>query len=350
MTDIDKIIILLKNTTASGIMLYDMSGATISGYAGQGGSDYYPLTDYFSFSSVNISEDLPPLVASGTLTVNNGVEDLSIEDGLKHIRYASAYETGITIEDEIGATTFLDLLDTPTTYSGFENKHLTTTESGVVFTTPTFLELDDTPTTYSGGSRFPVIVNESETGLEFGLIPETAISGTYFVSYEGGRLLRGATGNRPDLVYVGPIAGLAFDAAKTESCYGSFKIPYSWHSNTEIELKINFMNDDAQTGVTSISWHLAFHAYQEGEFYSDKILTTLHIDADLPSDIAAGKFMIKDILIPYDDVDNPLSVGDTVTFQFYREGLDSNDDAVGDAILISLSFELQTGDLSQLAG
>jgi len=213
-----------------------------------------------------------------------------------------------------------------------------------------FLNLSDTPTTYSGYAGYPAVVNYEETDVVFGLIPETSISGTYFVNYEAGRLLQGGTGNRPDLVYVDPIAGLAFDASKVESCYGSFKIPYSWSSNTRPELKINFMNDDAQTGVKTCNWNLDFHSYTTGETHGSKTITTIHIDSALPSGAVAGTFIIDTLSIPYDDVNNPLSKGDTITFQFYRNGASAADDMKGDSILISLSFELKTGDRSQAEG
>lgn len=246
---------------------------------------------------------------------------------------------------------FLELDDTPTTYSGADSfLKIKSDESGIEFTHIDFIDLHDTPTTYSGAADLPLVCNLSETGIMFGLIPETAISGTYFVSYEAGRLLQGATGYRPDLVYFGPVAGLAFDAAKEESCYGSFKIPYAWYDETDIELKINFMNDNAQTGAKTVSWRLAFHAYQEGEYYSDKTPTILDIDTTLASDVAEGMYTVETLYIPPDDVNNPLSIGDMVTFQFYRDGLSGTDDAVGDMVLISLTFELKTGDISMLMG
>ena len=110
------------------------------------------------------------------------------------------------------------------------------------------------------------------------------------------------------------------------------------------------MNDEVQTGIKTCAFHLAYHSYAEGETYGSKTLTTLHIDTVLPNNAAIGTFLIETLIMPYDDVDNPLSTGDSVTFQFYREGLGPSDDMVGDAILISLSFELQTGDISQIAG
>jgi hypothetical protein len=295
--------VFAKNVTASGVQIPDLSGIYIEPYSER------DLREYFSLDDIDYSLDLREAIEAGLIVLNDGEKDLTTEESL-------------------------DISSVPTFYE----------------LTDTFVKLKDTPTTYSGAARFPTIVNAAETGLEFGLIPETAISGTYFVSYEGGRLLRGATGNRPDLVYIGPVAGLAFDHAKTESCYGSFKIPYSWHDNTNIELKINFMNDDAQTGVKTCAWHLAFHAYAAGETYGSKTLTTLHLDTALPNNAIAGTFLTETLVVPYNDVDNPLSTGDTVTFQFYRDGLSVNDDMFGDSILIYLSFELQTGDLSQLAG
>jgi len=54
-----------------------------------------------------------------------------------------------------GVETFLDLTDTPSTYSGTEDMYLQSTGSGTVWSTvagvESFLDLNDTPTTYSGG-------------------------------------------------------------------------------------------------------------------------------------------------------------------------------------------------------
>lgn len=127
MTEVERITIILKNTTASGVTMADLAGATVSGYG-----EYY-LTDYFSFATINTSEELPPLVASGILTVNDGVQDLFIEGGLKHIRYATAYETEVTFEDKIGAMSLLELSDTPSVYN--YGKFLQSTISGTVWTT-----------------------------------------------------------------------------------------------------------------------------------------------------------------------------------------------------------------------
>lgn len=217
----------------------------------------------------------------------------------------------------------------------------------------TYLALTDTETTYSGqAGRYPT-VSADETTLEFGtmewdptapLIPETAISGTYLINFECGRLLIGATGNKPDLVYNGPVAGLAFDATKVESCYGVFKIPYAWNTDSDVNVTINFMTDVAQTGTKICAWDIHYHTYANGELYSDKTTTESHVHATLPENVGAGTYLTATLQMTGDDVNNPMARGDMVAFQFFRAGDDTEHDTmIGDAVLLSLIFELQVG-------
>lgn len=219
----------------------------------------------------------------------------------------------------------------------------------------TFNSLLDTPVTYSGQvGKYPR-VNASGTGIEYDyiefdleapeapLIPDTAISGTYLVNFEGGRLLVGATGNKPDLVYDGPIGGLAFGAGKDEACYGSFKIPSSWNTDSDILFTINFMNDLAQTGVTNCSWKLDYHAYADGDIYSDKTTTTVNLNLAIENNALAGTFHSHTLIVDSDDINNTINRGDIVTFKFYRNGASASDTVIGDAVLIALMVEMQTG-------
>lgn len=241
-----------------------------------------------------------------------------------------------------------------------DNRYYTETEtntiSGVLqneIDTLTYLDLVDTETTYSGQSGKYAVVSADETKLEFStmewdpvespLIPETAISGTYLVNFEGGRLLIGATGNKPDLVYNGPIAGLAFDASKVESCYGIFKIPYAWNTESDISVTINFMTDTTQIGVKACSWRLEYHAYEVGEVYGNKTSTYVNIDTDLPSGAVEGTLLSHNLYMDSDDVNNPLARGDIIPFRFYREGTAVEDTMTGPAVLFNLVFELQVG-------
>jgi hypothetical protein len=174
------------------------------------------------------------------------------------------------------------------------------------------------------------------------LIPETGVSGTYLVNFEGGRLLVGSTGNKPDLVYLGPIAGLAFDAAKAESCYGIFKVPYAWNMESDVKLTINYMNDVAQTVSGVIDWHLHYHTYEYGEYYGGKTDTDINVHAEVPP-CAVGTFFTHELYMEYDDPYNPLQRGDVVAFRFYRDGFAVDDTFVGDSMLLALMFELQVG-------
>lgn len=219
----------------------------------------------------------------------------------------------------------------------------------------TYISLLDTPTTYSGSAGKYPRVKDDETGLEFDfiewvgddpespLIPDTAVSGTYYVNFEGGRLLVGATGNKPDLVYIGPIGGLAFASGKSESCYGSFKIPSSWNTDSSIKLTINFMNDLDQSGSTSCSWRLEYQSYAPGDTYTNKSSSTANITVDLLPNSVAGTFYTNTIIMLPDDINNPLEREDIVVFRLYRDGALLEDTMIGDAVLITLMIELQTG-------
>lgn len=217
----------------------------------------------------------------------------------------------------------------------------------------TYLNLIDTSTTYSGQAGKLATVNNEEDGLIFEyfewdaeeapLIPETAISGTYYVNFEGGRLLIGATGSKPALVYNGPVAGLAFNSSKTESCYGVLKIPYSWNTESNIKATINFMVDIDQIGTNTCSWRLDYHTYTDGELYGDKTTTTINVDTILPINVVAGTYLTKELYMVYNDVNNPVTRGDMVTFKFYRAGAVGADTMKGDSVLFTLVFELQTG-------
>ncbi len=72
----------------------------------------------------------------------------------------------------IGAT-FLDLADTPNTYSGQSlqvvrvNAGETALEFATLSVSTSFLALTDTPNSYTGQAGLVVTVNGAETGLEF---------------------------------------------------------------------------------------------------------------------------------------------------------------------------------------
>ena len=81
-------IIIAKNVTESVIFLEDL-GISIDG------SSEITLSDIFHISEIVVSEDLKTYVTSKSIVINDGVEDLPIEQGLKHISFETVYEDDI---------------------------------------------------------------------------------------------------------------------------------------------------------------------------------------------------------------------------------------------------------------
>lgn len=88
---------------------------------------------------------------------------------------------------------FLELTDTPNTYSGSAGRSVVVnpTETGLIFTTisggssgvSTFLSLTDTPSTYSGFGGHLALVKRNETGLEFS---DTIDANRFIITNSGG--------------------------------------------------------------------------------------------------------------------------------------------------------------------
>jgi hypothetical protein len=129
-----------------------------------------------------------------------------------------------------------------------------------------------------------------------------------------------------------------------EVVYGSFVIPPGLTGGTNIIVKIDFMNDEVQSGVTTCRWCVDYEIYAYLDLQSSKTTTTICVNHALPNNAAAGTFLVDETMtMLYNDADNPLVGGETVSFKFYREGADAADDMGGDAILISLTFLVSTG-------
>lgn len=91
-------IVIIKNNTQDIISIKDLSGATVP-VSGQ-----INLTDIFKFYEIASSLNLKTYVTSGDVTVNDGTEDLSIANGLKHLEIKSAYEAIIQNQEINGGT------------------------------------------------------------------------------------------------------------------------------------------------------------------------------------------------------------------------------------------------------
>ena len=200
-----------------------------------------------------------------------------------------------------------------------------------------FLDLTDTPTSYSGYGGAYVLVKSDETGLEF--VEPTSASGIEYVRFTAGSFLLGATATKPSTKYVGPVAGLAFDDTKDEVVYGSFSIPNEAKANSNIILKIYAMNDDAQTAIRTCKWCIDYHTYDEDDTYASKTTTTMCQSSTLSNNAPAGEVFITQISLNYSDANNPLSKA-FLSFKLYRDANDAADTLVGDAILTTATFKV----------
>jgi len=200
-----------------------------------------------------------------------------------------------------------------------------------------FLDLMDTPTSYSGYGGAYVLVKTDEMGLEF--VEPTTPSGIDYVRFTAGSFLLGARATRPNIRYAGPVAGLAFDDTKDEIVYGSFSIPSEIMSDSNIVLKIYAMNYGAQTAIRTCKWCLDYHTYDEDDTYTSKTTTTECQSATLSNNAPAGEVFITQIILNYNDANNPLNK-EFISFKLYRDANDATDTLVGDAVLTTVSFKI----------
>jgi len=109
-------VIIAKNVTQNDIEISDMYGTTIPS------SSQLTLTESLPYPIIENSQNLKTYVQDGDIVINDGVQDLSVNNGLKHLRISTYYETPRNI---------FDLDDVPE-HPG-ENKILSTSSDSLVW-------------------------------------------------------------------------------------------------------------------------------------------------------------------------------------------------------------------------
>jgi len=148
--------------------------------------------------------------------------------------------------------------------------------------------------------------------------------------------------NFPSNTVLGPLGALLFSPTTDESTYGSFIVPQEYKSNTNITLKIRYMNAAAQAGTNNCVWAVDYHSYVDGETYASKTTTTVSVTDALPNNAAAGMFQETEMTLSYNDANNPIVAGDTITFRFYRDANNGSDTMTGNAAFFVLIFNIET--------
>lgn len=245
---------------------------------------------------------------------------------------------------------FLDLVDTPITYSGHAGDFVAVKqgEDGLEFVTVSgvqvidnFIDLTDTPITYSGQANKLLWVNDAESGVEF-----TTLSGVLYVPLTPGTLMPGDVGARPDIRIANPVGGYAFDDSNVESCYATIRIPHNYISNTDLTLEFCCFNNEVQTGSNTVRWSVDYHLYQPGDLFTSKTTSTYSLDLAFPNNAPAGTFGHNPLVIPYNDVNNPLTQNRALAFRVYRDSIHANDTLTGDIVLIIITglININIGD------
>lgn len=103
-------VVIVKNVDVTPIFLESL-GISIGVYSGPG--DEVDLTDQFPFERLVEAEDLETRVTNSEIVINDGVQDLSAADGVKHLSFESVYmDEGDAVFPDVVLTETLDLIFT----------------------------------------------------------------------------------------------------------------------------------------------------------------------------------------------------------------------------------------------
>ena len=171
-------IVIAKNTTASGISLGDLSGATIPA------SGTRNLSEQFEFTRIANALDLVDYVTSSGIVINDGDGDLVSSEALRYISYDDAtsvqnipiadpgvtnLQDGFAIRYDEGQFQFdfdtFSVLELANFYEEDDSYYITNASGTKIRLSQNFIDLADTPTTYSGNEGTFLITTVS--GLQF---------------------------------------------------------------------------------------------------------------------------------------------------------------------------------------
>lgn len=156
--------------------------------------------------------------------------------------------------------------------------------------------------------------------------------------FHAGDLIEGATEQFPGIATAGPVTALAFNHSVNEYCFGALEVPDMWQRNTDVLVKIRFMNDYSQTGTKVCRWCLDYHVYDDLDSYGNKTTTTVSDNYSLTADAAADTLFTSEMALSYNDSNNPIGRGKLITFKLYRDAEDSSDTMENDSNFILLTF------------
>lgn len=185
--------------------------------------------------------------------------------------------------------------------------------------------------------EFVKITLDFSSGAENSFIVDYGDSYGHVEKFCPGALIEG-TPQSPGISTAGPITALSFDDTTNEYMFGSLEIPNTWQRNTDVLVKIRFMNDYSQSGTKVCRWCLDYHVYEDDDYYASKTTTNVCNNFSLSADADADTLFTSEISLSYNDLNNPIGRGKIITFKLYRDAESSSDTMENDANFILLTF------------
>jgi hypothetical protein len=148
----------------------------------------------------------------------------------------------------------------------------------------------------------------------------------------------------PSWVTVDTSRGLQFDA-DAEEVFIDFRIPEDWDGISDIKLVPHWLTEPAdqmQDGET-VKWDINYRSIAEGEAVDNGVLATATATTTQTGTSLDKEFKETELVLPFDDADQPLTAGEYILLQFTRDV--TGDTYTGGAIVQLWYFEYDSNTL-----
>jgi hypothetical protein len=195
-----------------------------------------------------------------------------------------------------------------------------------------FIQLADTPVTYSGQGGKPLAVNAAENAVIFATFKKHVI-----IKPDETKL--GTT--PPTAAVIGNFSVLQFTTAATETIYSSFHLPTDWSTDTDVVIRVYWAPADGTAG--DVVWQMTYApiAAEANEVISATGTTTTITDSTQS---------LQDELLQSGDMTitgTGLSAEDTIGLKIFRDPAHGSDTYANSASLVHIEIEYTADKLGE---
>jgi hypothetical protein len=241
------------------------------------------------------------------------------------------------IDDKSSVQTFLDLTDTPATYSGATGKYLRVERAEFTYTPPdgddvdfTFTESYTAPSGDAVDFEFPAATSS--------IIFEDAVKKHVMIKPEEVKL--GDPG--PVEAVIGNFSVLQFTGTSaTQSVYTSWHVPTDWQTGTDVNTRIYWAPVDTASGT--VVWQLTYNAVasEANEIISASGINVTISDATQNTQdelLESGNMTISG---------SGLALEDTIGMTIFRDPTHGSDNYTSSASLVEIEIEYTSDKLGE---